>query len=389
MTEKRESWITIAKAVALVLVIFIHSNPARDSFSSFLTGMVMPAFFVLYGVAHNSGKSRGNLKKYFVGRARALMIPYFVLTLAMLVMYAAFYPFVDFGFTPTDFAFYSIYGNGPLGRVTHLWFLRTMFFAIILFAFVDRFLHNKSIAFRLILLASAPAIGVFLKYGTGVELVPWGMDSVFIALSFMMMGSEIRRYRHLSPWSVNSYVDVIGLTIAFVAYSYFTSVNGFVNIGESLYGISIYNYMFTGILGTYIVCLLSFYAGKYSNRLTRYATSINKVGQEIYEVHPLIIEFNVQFLGGLAIWGALAFYPGAPLLIINFLSAIIISYLIATQVIGRFGVLQLVFMGFRKTKEAYPKPTFPVPEPNGNGNNHAESVEEPVPIEVRNRNRDD
>ncbi len=166
MTEKRESWITIAKAVALVLVIFIHSNPARDTFSSFLTGMVMPAFFVLYGVAHNSGKSRGNLKKYFVGRARALMIPYFVLTLAMLVMYAAFYPFVDFGFTPTDFAFYSIYGNGPLGRVTHLWFLRTMFFAIILFAFVDRFLHNKSIAFRLILLASAPAIGVFLKYGT-------------------------------------------------------------------------------------------------------------------------------------------------------------------------------------------------------------------------------
>ena len=347
----------------------------------------MPAFFVLYGVAHNSGKSRGNLKNYFVGRARALMIPYVFLTLVMLVMYAAFYPQVDFGFTPTDFAFYSIYGNGPLGRVTHLWFLRTMFFAILLFALVDHFLHNKSIVFRLIVLASAPAIGVFLKFGTGVELVPWGLDSVLIALSFMLMGSEIRRYRHLSPWSVNSYVDVIGLAIAFIAYSYFTSVNGFVNIGESLYGVSIYNYMMTGILGTYIVCLLSFYAGKYSNRLTRYAISLNKVGQEIYEVHPLIIEFNVQFLGGLAIWGALTFYPGDPLLILNFPSAIIISYLIATQVIGRFGVLQLAFMGFRKTKEAYPKPTFPVPEPNGN--NHAECAEEPVPIEVRNRNRDD
>ena len=376
MKEKREAWITIAKATALVLVIFIHSNPARDSFSSFLTGMVMPAFFVLYGVAHNSRKSRGNLKKYFISRARALMIPYFVLTLVMLVMYTAFYPQVDFGFTPTDFAFYSIYGNGPLGRVTHLWFLRTMFFAIILFAFVDRYLHNKSIVYRLILLASAPAIGTMLKYGTGVALVPWGMDSVLIALSFMMVGSEIRRYRHLSPWSVNPYVDVIGLAIAFAAYSYFTAVNGFVNIGESLYGLSIYNYMLTGILGTYIVCLLSYYAGKSSDRLTRYATSYNNLGQEIYEIHPLLIEFNVQFFGGLLIWESLTFYPGAPLLIFNFITAIFVTYLIASQVVGRFGILQLAFTGFRKTKESHPKPTFPVPEPNGN--NDVECVEEPI-----------
>ena len=389
MTEKRESWITIAKTVALVLVIFIHSNPLRDNFSSFLTGFVMPAFFVLYGVSHNSGKRRDNLKKYFISRARALMIPYLVLTLAMLVMYAATYPQVDFGFTPTDFVFYSIYGNGPLGRVTHLWFLRTMFFAIILFAFVDRYLHNKSIVFRLIILASAPAIGTMLKYGTGVELVPWGMDSVLIALSFMMVGSEIRRYRHLSPWSVNPYVDVIGFSVAFIAYSYFTSVNGFVNIGESLYGVSIYNYMFTGILGTYIVCLLSYYAGKYSNRVTRYATSYNKVGQEIYEIHPLIIEANVQFLGGLLIWESLTFYPGAPLLILNFSAAIIVSYLIATQVIGRFGILQLAFMGFRKTKKSYPLPfmgfrktkeAYPKPpvfsEPNGNTDVELEEPED-------------
>ena len=379
MTGKRESWITIAKAVALVLVIFIHSNPVRDSFSSFLTGMVMPAFFVLYGVAHNSGKSRGNLKKYFVGRARALMIPYVVLTLVMLVMYAAFYPQVDFGFTPTDFALYSIYGNGPLGRVTHLWFLRTMFFAIVLFGLVDRYLHNKSIVFRLILLASAPGIGVMLKYGTGVALVPWGMDSVLIALSFMMVGSEIRRYRHLSPWSVNPYVDVIGLVAAFATYSYFTAVNGFVNIGESLYGVSIYNYMLTGILGTYIVCLLSFYAGKYSNRLTRYATSYNNLGQEIYEIHPLIIEINVQFFGGLLIWESLTFFPETPLLILNFVAAIFVSYLLASQLIGRFGILQLAFMGFRKTKETYPKPTFPVPEPNGN--NDVDSTEQSVQLD--------
>ena len=157
MTEKRESWITIAKAVALVLVIFIHSTP-RDALSGFLTGFVMPAFFILYGVAHNSRKCRDNLKKYTLNRARALMIPYFVISLVMLAMYFVVYPQVDFGFPPSDFIFWTIYGNGPLGRVTHLWFLRTMFFAIILYSLVDYYLHDKSSASRLVIAALAPAI---------------------------------------------------------------------------------------------------------------------------------------------------------------------------------------------------------------------------------------
>jgi len=371
MTEKRESWITIAKAVALVLVIFIHATP-RDSLSGYLTGFVMPAFFILYGVSHNSRKCRSNLKKYILNRARALMIPYFVISVT-----------VDFGFPPSDFIFWSIYGNGPLGRVTHLWFLRTMFFAIILFSLVDRYLHNKSVIFRFIILASAPAIGVMLKFGTGVELVPWGMDAVFIALSYMLIGSEIRRHRHLSPWSVNPYVDTVGLVSALSVYSVFTFlngfvniVNGFVNIGESTYGVFIYNYMLTGILGTYIVCLLSYYVGKNSNRITRYATSFNNLGQEIYETHPLIIELNVQLMGSLVIWDSFTSYLITPLQILNFIFAMLFSYFIASQVISRSGVLQLMFLGFRKRKDVHPKQTFPVPEPNGN--NDVECAEEPV-----------
>ena len=375
MTEKRESWITIAKAVALVLVIFIHSTP-RDALSGYLTGFVMPAFFILYGVAHNSRKCRNSFKKYILNRARALMIPYFVLSLIMLGMYAAVYPYVDFGFPPSDFIFWLIYGNGPLGRVTHLWFLRTMFFAIILFSLVDRYFHNKSIVFRFIIMGAAPAIGVMLKFGTGVELVPWGMDAVFIALSYMLIGSEIRRQRHLSPWSVNPYVDTVGFVGALSAYTVFTFLNGFVNIGESTYGVFIYNYMLTGILGTYIVCLLSYYAGKNSSRITRYATSFNNLGQEIYEAHPLMIEANVQFLGGLALWESFTIYNASPLLLLNFVFAIIFSYVIASQLIGRVGVLQLMFLGFRKTDKTHTKPTFPVPEPNGN--NNIECVEEPI-----------
>ncbi|TFG31066.1 acyltransferase [Candidatus Thorarchaeota archaeon] len=365
MTEQRESWITLAKAVALILVIFIHSTP-RDVVSGFLTGFVMPAFFVLYGVAHNNRKCRSNLKEYLSNRGRALMIPYIVLSLVMLVMYFLVYPTVDLGFPPSDFVFWLIYGNGPLGRVTHLWFLRTMFFAIVLFSLLDRFLYNRPAILRLFILAISPAIGVMLKFGTGVELVPWGLDAVFISLSFIMIGSEIRRYRHLSPWSVNPLVDFTGLVSTFTVYTILSLSNNFVNIGESTYGSFIYSYMITGVLGTYILCLLSYYACMGFPFIARYATKFNNLGQEIYETHPLIIEFNVQVLGGLAIWETLVLYPGAPLVILNFPLSLIISYLFASKIISRSGGLQLMFLGFRKPLEIHPKQTFPVPEPNGN-----------------------
>jgi fucose 4-O-acetylase-like acetyltransferase len=376
MTEKRESWITLAKAVALVLVIYIHSMP-RNEISAYLTGFVMPAFFLLYGVTHNSKKVRNNLTKYISNRARALMIPYFALGFLMFIMYVVTYPTVDLGFPPVDYLFWTVYGNGPLGRVTHLWFLRTMFFAIILFSLLDRYLHDKSAIFRYFLIVVTPAIGVTFKFATGVEIVAWGIDSVFIALSFMLVGSEIRKHNQLKPWTKGPRIDLVVFLTALAVYSYLSLSNSFVNIGESLYGNSIYIYMVTGVLGTYIVSLLSFYALKRFTSLERYATSFNNLGQEIYENHPLMIEFNVQVLGGLAIWESLSFIPGGGMSLLNFAFSMIVSYFIASQVISRSGILQLMFLGFRKPPITFPKQTFPVPEPNGTDD--IEPIEEVVP----------
>jgi fucose 4-O-acetylase-like acetyltransferase len=363
MTEKRESWITLTKTVALVLVIFIHSLP-RDAFNGLLTGFVMPAFFILYGVTHDSQKYRDNLTKYLSNRARALLIPYFILSLIMFAMYFISYPSVDFGFPPMDYIFWLIYGNGPLGRVTHLWFLRTMFFAIVLFSLIDRYLHNKSVIFRFLIAIVSPGIGVLLKFSTGVELVPWGMDAVLISLSFVLIGSEIRRHHNTSPWNKSKRVDLVGLITASVIYSFLAMSNEFVNIGKSVYGNFIYSYVITGVLGTYIVGLLAYYASNKFLSLVRYASSFNKVGQEVYEIHPLIIETNVQLFGDLALAGTLYQWPRAPLLIYNFPLAIILSYLIATRVISKSGILQMIFLGFRKPKDSPIKETFPIAESN-------------------------
>jgi hypothetical protein len=352
----------LTKAAALLIVIFVHSTP-RDLLTAILTGFVLPIFFILYGVTHNSEKYRDNLRKYFFGRLRSLMIPYIVLTIAMIVLYWVTYPQVDVGLTPLDFIFWSIYGNGPPGRVTHLWFLRTMFFAIALFSLVDRAVHDRSPVIRYIILLSAPAMAVGLKAVLGLDLVPWSIDSILVALSFMMIGQEIRRHRHMSSWSIRPSIDILLVMVASISCIFLSWYNGYVNIGESIYGQQVYVYILTGILGTYVVAVLSHHASIGSIRLSRAAATFNAYGQEVYEIHPLIIQTNIQLLSGLSLWTFLTVYPGAPLFLLNFPLAILLSWFLASRVIVRSGALEIAFRGWKRERAAK-EPSFSVPEIN-------------------------
>ena len=340
---ERVSWIDLTKAISLVSIIVVHSI-TRDALSTILTGFVIPAFFILYGVTHRNEKHRHNMGHCIRSRFRSLMIPYILLSVSMLVLYSFLYPIVDMGLTPADFAFWLVYGSGPAERVSHLWFLRTMFFTIVVFLLVDKYLHDKPSILRYIIILCLPALGVMTKTAMGVELVPWGIDSVFIALSFMMIGNEIRRHHELSSWSVSTSIDAIAISISLIVFVWLSLYNGFVNVGEGLYGQSIYIHMITGVLGTHILSVLSYYFCRHHmvpNLLSRFI----KYGQEIYELHPLMIEINVQLLGGLLIWDALMIYPNNPLFIVNLLSGILVSWLIASKVISKSRILRFVFLG--------------------------------------------
>ena len=343
LDSNRVSWIDLTKAISLVSIIVVHSI-TRDALSTVLTGFVIPAFFILYGVTHRNEKHRHNMGQCIRSRFRSLMIPYILLSIGMLVLYSFLYPVVDMGLTPADFAFWLVYGSGPAERVSHLWFLRTMFFAIVVFLLIDKYLHDKPSILRYIIILCSPALGVLIKSALGVELVPWGIDSVFIALSFMMIGNEIRRYQELSPWSVSTSIDAIAISISLVVFVWLSLYNGFVNVGEGLYGESIYIHMITGVLGTHILSVLSYYFCRHHMVPTLLSRFI-KYGQEIYELHPLMIELNVQVLGGLLIWDAIMIYPNNPLFVVNLLSGILVSWLIASRVISKSRVLRFVFLG--------------------------------------------
>lgn len=360
MTNNRVSWIDLAKSVSLVFVIVVHCL-VINQFSAILTGVALPAFFILYGVAHNNEKHRYNAKNLIRTRFIALMIPYFILSIAMVAIYASVYSYFDVGVTPQEFVFWTIYGNGPIQRVSHLWYLRAMFFAIVLFSVFDRYLHDKPAAVRLLIAFGLPAFSVMLKNASGLELLPWGVDSTLIALSFIILGNEIRKHRHLSSWSIGRPLDAVAIVLSTILYVLIASFNGYVNIGVSIYGYSIYLYMITGFLGTYIISVLAYHAcSKFDIALA--ISKFNNYAQEIYELHPLMIELNVQLVGGLAIWNMFLIFPDSPLFLLNIITAIFLSWLIASQLISRSRVLQIMFLG--KIKRSLGSPSV-LPHPLG------------------------
>jgi hypothetical protein len=183
-----------------------------------------------------------------------------------------------------------------------------------------------------------------IKTVMGVELVPWGIDSVFITLSFIMIGNEIRRQDEFSSWSISTSIDAIAISISMIVFVWLSLNNGFVNVGEGLYGESIYIHMITGVLGTYILSVLSYHLCRHSvvsNLLSKFI----KYGQEIYELHPLMIELNVQVLGGVLVLGVLVIYPNNPLFLVNLLSGIFVSWLIASKIISKSRILRFMFLG--------------------------------------------
>jgi fucose 4-O-acetylase-like acetyltransferase len=345
MSNNRVSWIDLAKSISLVFVIVVHSMEV-NWFSAILTGSAIPAFFILYGLAHNNEKHRERSIELVKSRFKSLMIPYLILSIAMVLIYYAMYTYtyMDLGLAPDEFIFWTMYGNGPIQRVSHLWYLRSMFFAIVLFQVFDRYLHDKPAAFRFLIALSLPLFGVGMKYIAGVDLLPWSLDSIVISLSFMIVGNEIRKYRNLETWGVDRSFDSIALILSSTLFVMLALINGYVNIGVSIYGVNIYLYMVTGLLGTYVLSILSYHACNKFN-LARTVSRFNDYAQEIYELHPLMIELNVQLVGSLAVFNILVIFPDSPLFMFNVLTAVFLSWLIASKVITKSRVLQFMFLG--------------------------------------------
>jgi fucose 4-O-acetylase-like acetyltransferase len=107
-----------------------------------LASFAIALFFIMAGMTYNGDKHRSNLKTYAISRGRQLLIPYFVLYIIMIVAFVPLAGSVDTYLTPADVVFWFLYGAGPPGQATHLWFLPVLYFGLLLFIAIESVTHK-------------------------------------------------------------------------------------------------------------------------------------------------------------------------------------------------------------------------------------------------------
>jgi len=189
----------------------------------------MPWFYFKSGYMFNF-ESEFSLN-YVIDKAKKLLLPFLTF---FIIGYLFFIPF-DFIESKRPFyhillyPFYQVirYGSGGLGNLP-LWFLPSLFFANIIFAF----LKSKNIIWLIILF---PFIGYGLSY-FNIEL-PLGLSTVVMGIFYFWFGYIFKKYEYK-----NSYI-----VISLILYLFFVLSN--------------YNYLDfrsnTLISGNYFVCILA------------------------------------------------------------------------------------------------------------------------------------
>ncbi len=292
VTSKRLEWIDISKGVGIIIVILCHSMiPMHGDVYlyaavSFMTGCVMAMFFILAGMTYNADKHRENLKQYAISRGRQLLIPYFAIYIIMTLLFIPFIGTIDTYLTPSELIFWLLYGAGPPGQPTYLWFLPVLYFGLLFFIVIESATHTLDPSVRWLLVIILPFVAFWITDVFFPLLVPWRVNSVLYTTAFCIVGHEMRRYRGLKAWLTHSKIrDGIVLLILFVVWAIPSLYNGFVSFVDDDFGTNGWIYLITGVSGSIVIFMLSslFHSSSISRRLQ--FLGINS--QSLYEIHPI------------------------------------------------------------------------------------------------------
>ena len=263
-------------------MIPMRDVPYLDASTTFLASFAIALFFIMAGLTYNGDKHRNNLKAYAISRGRQLLIPYFILYIIMIVLFIPLGGLVDTYLTPADVVFWFLYGAGPPGQATYLWFLPVLYFGLILFALIEKATHSIKSVVRWPLVVLLPVLAFLITDQFSPMLVPWRVNSVLIATAFCIIGHEMQKLNGLNLWRTSSkLVDVVVFAILSVILFTAALYNGFFNFVEDSFGKNAWLYIVTGTSGSIIVFMLSSF---FSSRRFGF---IGENSQIIYEIHPV------------------------------------------------------------------------------------------------------
>lgn len=171
-------WIDVAKAVAMIAVVFSHGFASVKPLVLFCNSFMLPLLFVCSGFCISPGKYR--MDEYVKRKSRSLLLPYFALGLIVSLLHI--------GISDIDEVVLNIVKK--LFSWQTLWFLPLLFFAdIILYGFLS--MSRKKLVMNVSVGLVSLLIGiVFCKLGFSKFV---NLDVVPIAIFYLSVGYGIKR----------------------------------------------------------------------------------------------------------------------------------------------------------------------------------------------------
>lgn len=310
---------------------------------SFITSFVMALYFILAGMTYNGDKNRENLKDYAISRGRQLLIPYFAIYIIMTLLFIPLTGSIDTYLTPGDLVFWLLYGAGPPGQPTYLWFLPVLYFGLIFFTVIESLTHSMNPRVRWSLVILLPFLALWMTDVFFPMLVPWRVNSVLFATAFCILGHEMKSYRGLAWWRTDSRIRDGAIFVILAAITIILSqYNGFVSHPDDSFGTNGWLYLVTGTSGTVVFFMLS--SVSKSSFLSKKIQFLGVNSQIVYEVHPIFF-YLVPILLGLFGMSAVAYNTSYTLFwSIRFVIAFGLS-IPFTLLVLRNRVLSLIFTG--------------------------------------------
>ncbi|WP_244834600.1 acyltransferase family protein [Clostridium sp. BJN0001] len=267
MSKERIDYFDYVKGIAILLVIWGHLNYCNDNIRMFIYSFHMPLFFIVSGALIRYIGIDSDLKKGLIKKFKALIVPYFTFGILSILIQLNFSEFNDETFS------YYIKRLLTLQGFDALWFLPSMFFSIIIFMVLKKYIKNDFII-------AGSCIFLFI-----VGLTQNSMESifllilfrVFVALFFIAFGYYL--FEVIKKYDVPLSLSIVGMIIVYFASQY----NGDVEI----YALQLNNkfiFIFTSLFGTYF--LINMFKNEKNNKALLF---LGKNSLLIMLTHQIII----------------------------------------------------------------------------------------------------
>lgn len=285
----RHGFIDNARAIAILLVVFGHTDGVAKNVITFIYSFHMPAFFFMSGFLLRNSKLQHGPFAYMKSQARSLLIPYlffgFLSTIYLLVSSAVKHMDISLG----EAFIGLLLGNAEDLVNTVLWFFTCLFSMSVTYYFLARVTSGRSL-WVLCLLISLFAAQIF---DSKEPRLPWDFELALVGLFFYASGHYLANYDVGSFFATRSARSILFLLVGSGILFFLTVKSGRVDMAFMKFGNPIL-FVLNASIG---IALLMAIASMMP--VTRLSMFLSKNTIVIFPLHPLFFSVftGVAMLG--------------------------------------------------------------------------------------------